>query len=68
MWPVHTAQLWFDLLLAVATGWTLVLPRVRAAGMRAVPWLALICQTGSIGFLAMLARLICLEEQGRGRA
>ncbi len=67
-WDVHTAalwgnQVWFDLLIAVAIGWTLILPRARAQGMALLPWLVAICATGSIGFLAMLARLFYLEGQ-----
>lgn len=68
-WPVHTAslwgnQVWFDLLLAVGIGWTLILPRARAAGMALLPWAVLVLATGSIGFLAMLARLFWLERRG----
>jgi hypothetical protein len=67
-WPVHTAnlwgnQVWFDLLLAVAIGWTLILPRARSAGMALLPWAVLILVTGCIGFLAMLARLFWLERK-----
>lgn len=67
-WPVHTAnlwgnQVWFDLLIAVGIGWTLILPRARAAGMVPAPWAALILATGCIGFLAMLARLLWLERR-----
>jgi len=71
VWQNHTQnfwgnQVWFDLLLAVAIGWTLILPRARAQGMRLGPWLLFICITASIGTLAMLARLIYLEERARG--
>lgn len=67
-WDVHTAalwgnQVWFDLLIAVAIGWTLILPRARAQGMALLPWLLAICATGSIAFLAMLARLLYLESR-----
>lgn len=65
-WINHTGtaignQVWFDLLIAVAIGWSLLLPRARAAGMRIWPWLALICATGCIGLAAMLARCRYLE-------
>jgi len=65
-WVNHTGnatgnQVWFDLLIAVAIGWSLLLPRARAAGMRTWPWLALICATGCIGLAAMLARCRFLE-------
>lgn len=67
-WPNHTQnawgnQVWFDLLIALAIGWALLLPRARAAGMRTWPWLALIAATGCIGFAAMFARLRYLEAR-----
>jgi hypothetical protein len=67
-WPVHTAnlwgnQVWFDLLLAIGIGWTLILPRARAAGMAPAPWAVLVLATGCIGLLAMLARLLWLERR-----
>lgn len=55
-------QIWFDLLLAAGIAWTLILPRARTLGMKAPLWLALILCTGSIGLLAMLARLLFLER------
>ncbi len=68
VWWNHTQnlwgnQVWFDLLLAVAIGWTLILPRAREMGMRLPVWLLLVCATASIGMLAMLARLIYLERR-----
>ena len=68
-WPVHAKnlwgnQVWFDLLLATTIGWLLIVPRAKAAGMLLGGWLVLIVCSGSIGFLAMLARLVYLE---RGR-
>jgi hypothetical protein len=67
-WDVHTIslwgnQVWFDLLLSVAIGWTLLLPRLRSQGMRALPWLALIVATASIGLLACLSRIQWLEAR-----
>ena len=67
-WPNHTAnawgnQVWFDLLIAVAIGWTLLLPRARAVGMQAWPWFGLICATGCIGLAAMFARCRYLEAR-----
>jgi hypothetical protein len=56
-------QIWFDLLLAIATAWILLLPRARAIGMRPLPWLVLIVCTGSIGLLAMVARCLFLESR-----
>jgi hypothetical protein len=70
-WAEHTRnmwgnQIWFDLLLAVGIGWFLIGPRAKAVGMNILPWLFLIVCTGSIGFLMMAARLLYLEEKGRG--
>jgi hypothetical protein len=67
-WANHTAslwgnQVWFDLLIAVALGWTLLLPRLRAAGLRPAPWLAFVVLTASIGLLALLSRLLWLEAR-----
>lgn len=67
-WTNHTSslwgnQVWFDLLFAIAIGWTLILPRARAQQMQAGLWLGFICATGCIGFLAMLARMLYLEER-----
>ena len=60
-WSVHTYdlwgnQVWMDLLLAIGIGWFLIVPHAKTLGMRLVPWFVLICFTGCIGFLAMLAR------------
>ena len=68
VWVEHTRnawgnQIWFDLLLALGTGWALLQPRLRAVGMRPWPWLALLLATGSVGLLAMLARCLFLEER-----
>jgi len=66
-WPEHTRnlwgnQIWFDLLLSVLVGWTLMVPQAKAQGMRPLLWLVLVIATGSIGFLAMLSRLLYLKE------
>lgn len=65
-WTEHVrnpwgVQIWFDLLCAFGVGWTLLVPRARAAGIGPWPWLALILATGSIGLLAMLARVLHRE-------
>ena len=67
-WPVHTQsawgnQVWFDLLLAAGTAFSLLLPRMRAAGMNVWLWMVTIPATGSVGLLAALARLFYLEER-----
>ncbi|MGL5077892.1 MAG: hypothetical protein ACRDBG_18980 [Waterburya sp.] len=66
-WTEHTRnlwgnQIWLDLLLAVGIGWFLVVPQAKALGMRPLPWLLLIVCTGCIGFLAMISRLLYLQE------
>lgn len=67
-WAEHTRnrwgnQIWFDLLLGIGTAWALVLPRARRVGMQPWPWLVLILCSGSIGLLAMVARLLQLEAR-----
>ena len=42
--------------------WALIVPRARALGMRPLPWLALIVGTGSVGLLAMAARMLYLQN------
>ncbi len=66
-WPEHVSdpwsvQIWFDLLCSIGVGWALLAPRARTAGMTPWPWLALIVATGSIGLLAMLARVLYRES------
>jgi hypothetical protein len=72
-WTEHTtrnlwgSQIWLDLLLAVGIGWCFAVPQVKAIGMRPLPWFVLIVCTGSIGFLAMVARLLYLREYAEQR-
>ena len=66
-WPEHTRhlwgnQIWFDLLLSIGVGWALLVPQARTFGMRPLPWFVLIACTGSIGLLAMFARVLYLRE------
>jgi hypothetical protein len=70
-WVEHTRnvwgnQIWFDLLLGIGIGWYLIVPQAKALGMRLYLWLAIIVCTGCIGFLAMIARLLYLQEQRSG--
>jgi soluble lytic murein transglycosylase-like protein len=70
LWREHTDslwgnQVWFDLLLAFGMAWTALLPRARAAGMALGFWAVALIATGSIGLLAMLARLLWHEGQAR---
>jgi hypothetical protein len=72
-WPEHGRnlwcnQIWFDLLLALGTAWFFVLPQASSQGMRPGPWLLLIICTGSMGLLAMVARLLHLRQQDRNQA
>ncbi|MEM7642231.1 MAG: hypothetical protein AAF366_06845 [Pseudomonadota bacterium] len=66
-WTEHIRNLWgvqifFDLLLAIAVALAFLVPAARAQGMRVTPWLLLIGCTGSIGVLAMAARLMWLRH------
>ncbi|MBE9201737.1 MULTISPECIES: hypothetical protein [unclassified Nodularia (in: cyanobacteria)] len=56
-------QIWLDLLLSIGIGWSFVVPQAKALGMRPLPWLFLVVTTGSIGFMAMIARLLYLQEK-----
>jgi hypothetical protein len=73
-WTNHSTtwagnQVWFDLLFAVAIGFTLMLPRARAVGMRPFPWAVAVVTTACVALLPMLARLLWLEErQGEGHS
>jgi hypothetical protein len=67
-WGEHTDslwgnQVWFDLLLAAGIAWTALLPRARAAGLNMWFWGVALIATGSIGLLAMLARILWREGQ-----
>lgn len=67
-WPEHIRnawgnQIWFDLLLAATIGWTVLVPRLRAVGMRPAPWLVFVMCTGSIGLCATIARCLYLERR-----
>ncbi|MEO0687327.1 MAG: hypothetical protein AAFY76_20325 [Cyanobacteria bacterium J06649_11] len=67
-WSEHTRslwgnQIWFDLLFAASIGWFLVIPRIKAVEMNPLLWLILVVSTGCIGFLAMISRMLYLEEK-----
>ncbi|WP_448660187.1 hypothetical protein ACPVPU_06670 [Sphingomonas sp. CJ99] len=66
-WLNHTTtlagnQVWFDLLIAVAMAFFLMVPRARAVGMNPLPWGIAVAATASIALLPMLARLLWLER------
>jgi len=72
-WPVHTQslwgnQVWFDLLMALTMAWFLIVPRSKHLGMKLPIWLAFILCSGSIGFSAMLARTLFLEQASKSTA
>ena len=67
-WPEHIRndwnnQIFVDLLLAAACAYFLLMPRARAVSMRVFPWFVAIAATGSIGLLAMIARMLFLEHK-----
>jgi len=67
-WPEHVHgawgnQIWFDLLLAASIGWVTLVPRALRVGMQPWPWALALCLTGSIGLLAMLSRVLYLEDR-----
>lgn len=69
LWRNQTSNLWgvqvfWDLLASLTVALFLIAPRARAAGMALLPWMALVAASGSIGLLAMAARLFWLERQG----
>ncbi len=58
-------QIWFDLLLCAGTAFVLIVPRARALEMALLPWFLAIAATGSVGLLAMIARMFYLEARQR---
>lgn len=58
-----SSQIWFDLLLAISIALCWMIPQARALGMWTGWWLVLVAASGSIGLLAMLARLWWLQER-----
>ena len=67
-WTEHTRnlwgnQIWFDLLLAIAIAWWLIVPDARTLGMRVWLWMIFIICTGCIGFTAMIARFLYLKDK-----
>jgi len=72
-WIEHSArelwgnQIFFDLLLASSIAWVLIVPGARKLGMVLPLWLAIVLATGSIGLLAMMARLLFLQARAQPR-
>jgi hypothetical protein len=64
----HTASHWgvqvfWDLLLALCMALFLAAPRARKVGMNLALWVVPVLLLGSIGMLALLARLFWLEQR-----
>ena len=69
-WGEHTRndwnnQIFLDLLLCAGCAYFLLLDRARAVSMRVLPWFFAIATLGSIGLLAMVARVLFLEDKAR---
>ncbi len=67
VWTNHSTnawgnQVWFDLLLAVSISFAALAPMAKRQGMALLPWALFVISTASIGLLAMLARILYLEE------
>lgn len=56
-------QIWMDLLMGVAIAWTFMAPRARQLGMRVAFWMIFVVATGNVGLMAMLARLLWLQDR-----
>ncbi|MFZ9395926.1 MAG: hypothetical protein ACO25F_07700 [Erythrobacter sp.] len=59
LWGV---QVWYDLVIALSVALVFVAPRARAVGMRVPLYVIATGLLGSIGLLAMVARLFWLER------
>ena len=60
-------QIFLDLLLSASCAYFLLLPRARAVAMQVLPWFMVIAATGSVGLLAMVARVLFLERSAATR-
>ncbi len=66
-WVEHTRnfwgnQIWFDLLLFASAALFFMVPRAKKLGMNLFFWIPLAIATGSIGLMAMLARIFYLSK------
>jgi hypothetical protein len=66
-WPNHIQnlwgnQVWIDLLCALGVGLWFLVPAARQVAMRPLPWVLLVFISGTIGLLAMLARILYLRR------
>jgi hypothetical protein len=60
-------QVWWDLLLALGCALFLAAPRAKRVGMNLGLWLIPVALLGSIGLLALLARVFWLEQREPSR-
>lgn len=58
------AQIGIDLVLSVIVALVFIAPVARQAGVRMAPWLVLTVLTGSIGLLALVARVRYVQAKG----
>lgn len=68
VWTNHSSnawgnQVWFDLLLAVSLSFAALAAKARSLGMTLLPWAVFVIATASIGLLAMMARILYLQER-----
>jgi hypothetical protein len=54
-------QIWFDLLLAICAALAFLIPEARRLNMHVWLWLMIVAASGSIGLLAMMARVCYLR-------
>lgn len=67
-WTNHSTnlvgnQVWIDLIVAVLIGWMLILPEARSRNMNVTFWMVFIMATATIGFGAMIGRVLYLRSQ-----
>lgn len=63
-----SVQIGLDLVLAAVTALCFIAPAARRVGMRMAPWVVLTFLTGSIGLLALAARVLYLQAKAEGAA
>lgn len=61
-------QIWIDLLLAALISWSFLVPRLRRLGLSPWPWLLLVYASGSVGLLAVWAKILYAESRGTAPA
>lgn len=69
---VHTAglwgvQVWYDLVISLTVALVFAVPRARAAGMNVTPYVLATGLLGSIGLMALVARIFWLERRAAGK-